>query len=245
MSRLSRVAIFFVSALAVGSLPKWAHAQAAAPLVPQVITQGRGEVDVKPDRARAELGVETRAPTAASAAAENSRRMRAVLDTLQRLGIAAEQIQTANLQITPEMVYPGQGLPPKVSGYLARNTVRVEVLKLEQAGAVVDAALNRGATTILGLQFYSSKAEEARREALERAVQAARMDAEVMVRAAGYQLGALIEISSGPPSAGPTVMNMEMVRSAGMASSVEPTPVNPGELKVTEVVTGRWAVKQQ
>lgn len=242
--RSARFAISVVAALALILPLSRAVGQQTPSTVPQVITAGRGEVDIKPDRVRMEFGVETRAASAASAAAENSRRQRAVLDTLLKLGIAHDQIQTANLQVTPEMVYPGQGQPPKLSGYVARNSVRVEVQKLEQAGVLVDAGLAKGATNITGLQFYSSRAAEARREALVRAVKAARLDAEAMATAAGYQLGALIEISSGGPSDGPIAMSMDMVRSTRLAASAEPTPVSPGELKVVETVSVRWAVKQ-
>lgn len=244
--RHSPFAFSLAAAFVLAVPPHPAGAQQAAQQVPsaapQVITSGRGEVDIKPDRVRIEFGVETRGASAAVTATENSRRQRTILDTLLRLGVGQDQIQTANLQVTPEMVYPGQGQPPKVSGYVARNSVRVEVLKLEQAGALVDAALAKGATNITGLQFYSSMAVEARREALVRAVKAARLDAEAMALAAGYQLGALIEISSNGPSDGP--MPMDMVRSARMVSSAESTPVNPGELKVVETVAVRWAVKQ-
>lgn len=242
--RSSRFALPMVAVVAVLLPLEPAVGQQAPSTVPQIITAGRGEIDIKPDRARMQFGVETRAASAAAAAAENSRRQRAVLDTLQKLGIPQDHIQTANLQVTPEMVYPGQGQPPKVSGYVARNSVRVEVLKLEQAGVLVDASLAKGATNILGLQFYSSRAEGARREALARAVKSARLDAEAMAVAAGYQLGALIEISSGGPSEAPMPMNLDMVRSTRLAASAEPTPVNPGELKVVEMVTVRWAVKQ-
>lgn len=244
MRRASIVLSAFVL-VALATPASRAEGQHAEQAVPQVITIGRGEVDIKPDRAQLVLGVETRASTAAAAAADNSRRQRAVLDTLQRLGIAPDQLQTANLQVNPEMVYPGQGQPPKVSGYVARNSVRVEILKLEQAGILVDAALAKGATGIMGLQFYSSRAAEARREALAKAVQAARLDAEAMVKAAGYQLGALLEISGGAPSDGPIMLSMDMARGAKMLSaSAEPTPVNPGELKISETVTVRWGIKQ-
>lgn len=242
--RSSRFVLSMVATVTLLLPLESAAGQQAPSTVPQIITAGRGEVDIKPDRVRMEFGVETRAASAAAAAADNSKRQRAVLDTLLKLGIAQDQIQTASLQVTPEMVYPGQGQPPKVSGYVARNSVRVEVLKLEQAGVLVDAALTKGATNIMGLQFYSSRAAEARREALIRAVKAARLDAEAMAAAAGYQLGALIEISSGGPSDGPVPMAMDMVRSARLSASAEPTPVNPGELKVVETVSVRWAVKQ-
>ncbi|MDQ8153194.1 MAG: SIMPL domain-containing protein [Gemmatimonadota bacterium] len=230
------------AAIALAAWPGVSRAQQTSGAVPQVLTVGRGEVEVKPDRARLEVGVETRASSAAAAAAENSRRQRGVLDTLQRMGILPDQIQTANLQVTPEMVYPGQGQPPRVSGYVARNSVRVEVLKLEQTGSLVDAALAKGATGVMGVNFYSSKHAEARREALARAVVAARLDAEAMAKAAGYQLGLLLEISSGGPSDGPIML--AMATSPRMAAMADQTPVNPGEIKVSESVTVRWAIKQ-
>jgi len=218
--------------------------QQAAPPVPQVVTVGRGELDVRPDRARVLFSVETRASTAAAAAAENGRRQRAVLDTLQRLGIAPDQLQTAYLQVTPEMVYPGQGLPPKVSGYVARNSVRVEVLKLEQTGILVDAGLAKGSTGIDGLEFYSSRAAESRREALARAVASARLDAEAMAKAAGYELGELLEISGSESSGGGPIPMSMAFRKMGASSEMAPTPVSPGEIKISETVTVRWAVKR-
>lgn len=217
-------------------------AQQTVPSVPQVVTVGRGDVDIKPDRAQVLFSVETRASTAATAAAENSRRQRAVLDTLQQLGVAPDQLQTAYLQVMPEMVYPGQGLPPKVSGYLARNSVRVEVLKLDQTGILVDAGLAKGSTGIGGLQFYSSKEAESRREALSKAVIAARLDAEVMAKAAGYRLGELLEIIGNQQPSSPVSFGMEL-RSARASIDTGPTPVNPGEIKISQTVTVRWAVK--
>ncbi|MBW7932691.1 MAG: SIMPL domain-containing protein [Gemmatimonadaceae bacterium] len=220
-------------------------AKAPAPFIPQVVTVGRGEVTLKPDRAQLEFGVETRASTAAAAAAENSRRQRAVLDTLQRLGIANDKIQTAQLQINPEMVYPGQGQAPRVAGYTARNTVRVEVQKLEQVGTLVDAALQKGATNIMGLQFYASRSAEARREALALAVGNAKLDAEAMAKAAGYQLGQVLEITGEGAPVQPIAMNMDMARGMKLAAAAEPTPINPGELKVVETATVRWVLRPQ
>ncbi len=217
--------------------------QPSSPPVPQIVTTARGEVELKPDRASVMFTVETRASTAAAAAAENSRRQRAVIDTLQRLGVAVDKMQTSNLQVAPEMVYPGQGLPPKVSGYVASNSVRVEVLKLDQTGILIDAGLAKGASGIGGLNFFSSKSVEAHREAMARAVSAAKLDAEAMVKAAGLQLGGLLEIIASASHDFPMV-DYAPARQMKLSSEMGPTPVNPGELKVTETVTVRWAVRE-
>jgi uncharacterized protein YggE len=240
------ILLILITAAAVTALPSSATAQQpATPQVPQVVTTSRGEVDVKPDRALVQFSVETRASTAAAAAADNSKRQRAVLDTLQKLGVTADQMQTSNLQVTPEMVYPGQGLPPKVSGYVARNSVRVDVIKLEQTGTLIDAGLAKGSTGIGGLSFYSSRAAEARRDALGRAVMAARLDAEAMAKAAGFQLGGLLEITAYPSNEMP-MLDYAQARGMKLASAMaEPTPVNPGELKISETVLVRWAIGKQ
>ncbi len=216
--------------------------QPSVPVVPQIVTTSRGEVELKPDRAHVQFTVETRTSTASAAAAENSRRQRAVVDTLQRMGILAEHLQTSNLQVTPEMVYPGQGMPPKVSGYVARNSVRVEVQRLDQTGFLIDAGLAKGASGIGGLTFFSSKSVEAHREALARAVSAARLDAETMAKAAGVQLGELLEIIASPSSDVPMIAYAQ-ASEMRLRAVAGPTPVSPGELKVTETVTVRWAVR--
>lgn len=240
------ILLVLVTAATVTALPSLTKGQQpATPQVPQIVTTSRGEVDVKPDRAKVQFSVETRASTAAAAAADNARRQRAVLDTLQKLGITTDQMQTSNLQVTPEMVYPGQGLPPKVSGYLARNSVRVDVMKLEQTGTLIDAGLAKGSTGIGGLSFYSSKAVEAHREALSRAVTAARLDAEAMAKAAGLQLGGLLEITAYPSNEMPMMDYVAARGMKAMASAAPETSVNPGELKISETVMVRWAVVKQ
>jgi uncharacterized protein YggE len=94
----------------------------------------------------------------------------------------------------------------------------------------------------MGVNFYSSRHAEARREALAKAVVAARLDAEAMAKAAGYQLGAVLEISSGGSSDSPIMLSM--APSPRMAAMADQTPVNPGEIKVSESVTVRWAIRQ-
>lgn len=237
---------FFVVAVGLvmaGSALAQAQASTAPTQSPQLVTTGHGEVELKPDRAQLIFSVETRASSAAAATASNSRLQRAVLDTLKRLGVGDDQLQTAALQVHPEFVYPGQGQPPRVSGYVARNSVRVEVMKLEMTGPLVDAGLAKGATGIGGLSFHSSKATEARREAMAKAVVAARLDAEAMAKAAGVQLGALVEIVASPGVDRPSLRYDVGERSARLALAQAPVPIEAGELKISESVTVRWALR--
>ena len=206
----------------------------------QVVSSGRGETRVTPDRATVFIAVETRGQTAAAAAAENAERQRATLDTLRAMGLRAEQLSTLNYTISPDYSYDREGgAPPKVVGYVARNTIRAELRRLDQVGRVIDAALAVGANRIGGVQFSSSTYEEARRTALASAVANARANAEAMARAAGGSLGTLREVSSTWNTPERDFAGSVVMEAAGRAAAAE-TPIDPGEFTITATVQTRW-----
>ncbi len=205
----------------------------------QISSSGMGEAKVSPDRVAINVNVQTRASTAAAAAADNARRTRAVLDALMKLGLTKTDLSTENYNVNPEMRYDNtNGAPPKVTGYVVTNSVRAESRRTEQAGEIIDAALGAGANMINSLSFYASSIDAARREAIGTAVASAKADAEAMAAAAGGSLGVLLEMSSGGPISPPHPM-YEMARSK-MAMAAD-TPINPGQQTVNAQVSARWA----
>jgi uncharacterized protein YggE len=202
---------------------------------PQIVTTGEGEARLTPDRATLYLGVQTRAATAASAASENARRQRAILDTLRALGLGADQISTINYSVSPEVQYDRTGGSPRVTGYTVSNTVRAEIRRLDDIARVIDAALAKGSNQVSGLEFYSSNADDARRSAIAAAVSKARADADAMARAAGGSIGSLIELTTSVPPIRPYEVAMRSAAAAQVA-----TPIEPGQQIVHATVTGRW-----
>lgn len=205
-------------------------------VVSSIVTSAYGEARIAPDRATILLGVETRAATAQAAGSENAQRQRAVIDTLKALGIPAERIRSTEYTMYPEYVYDNEGQRRRITGYIARNTVQVEVRDIARVGPAIDAALAKGANTVNSLQFESSKADSVRRGALGEAVRKARADADAMASAAGRCIADVIELSTS-----------EMVRPVMMAMGraadtmeAAPTPIEPGEQVFSVTVTGRW-----
>ena len=207
---------------------------------PQIVTSGLGEARTTPDRAMIEVSVQTRAATAAAAAAQNAEKQRAVIAALRAQGLRAEQISTVNYNVYPDMRHDPRGAEePKVIGYVVTNSVRAELREVEKVGAVIDAALGAGANMISSLNFYTANTDEARRSAMTAAVEKARGDAETLARAAGGTLGALLEISTSelrPPQ--PLYANARMALQAGNAAD---TQIEPGQQTVSVHVNARWA----
>ena len=208
-------------------------------LPPSLVTSGQAEEKVTPDRVSVVVNIQTRAATAAAAAADNARRTRAVLDALAALGLSKDQLSTEGYTAYPEMNYDRPGNTPRVVGYVVTNSVRAESKRVDQAGQIIDAALGAGANMINGLSFYASSIEEARRKAIGAAVASARADAEAMAQAAGGTLGSLLELSTQGPTVPPRPM-FDLAARAKVAMA-EPTPINPGQQTVTVFVTARWA----
>src|SRR6202162_2119048 len=220
--------IRFAMLLTVVVAPLTLHcqdSQATIDAIPQIAVTGRGEVKVSPDRATIQVSVQTRATTAAAAAAENATKQQSVLAALRALGLGTDQLSTINYNVYPEQRYE-QGKEPVVVAYNVTNTVLADVRKLGQVGPVIDAALSHGASMITSLQFYASNTESARRTAIASAIEKARADAEVAARAAHGSLGTLLGIDIGSYSP-PPPRPMMMGKMAG-APQAE-TPINPGE----------------
>lgn len=207
---------------------------------PQIVTSGLGETRTTPDRAMIEVSVQTRAATAAAAAAQNAEKQRAVIAALRAQGIRAEQISTVNYNVYPDMRHDPRGAEePRIIGYVVTNSVRAELREVEKVGAVIDAALSAGANMISSLNFYSANTDDARRSAMASAVEKARGDAETLARAAGGTLGALLELSTSelrPPQ--PMYANAPMRMQAGNAAD---TQIEPGQQTVSVHVNARWA----
>lgn len=233
--RVGRCAMGVLAVL--GSVPARAQQTlVTAPPIPQIITTGRGEVRAAPDRATLFFAVETRATNAAAAGADNARRQRAVLDTLRKLGLTDDMLGTAGYQVSPEYAYePNKS--PRIIAYVARNTVRAEIRRLDLLGRYIDGALGAGANQISSLNFSTSREDEVRREALTAAVARAKADAEAMARAAGGSLGTLLELSAGYEYPRPM---MAMDSRMKVAAESE-TPIVAGDQTVAATVNARWA----
>ena len=205
--------------------------------IPQIAVTGRGEIKVSPDRATIQISVQTRAATAAAAAAENATKQQSVLSALRALGFTNDQLSTVNYNVYPEQRYD-QGKEPVIVGYNVTNTVLVDVRKLSQVGPAIDAALSHGANMITSLQFYASNTETARRTAIGTAIEKARDDADAAAHAAGGSLGSLLEINIGAYNA-PPPRPLMMARIAGGVAQ-DATPIQPGEETLSVEVSTRW-----
>jgi len=234
----SHAALALLSALALPAAAQMPvpHAPIGVADTAIIETSARREVHIAPDRATIELAVETRAPSAAVASQTNARAQRMVLDTLRAIGIASSQISTAGFTVQPNFEPAPKGGMQR-NGFVANNSIMVRLTQLDRVGAVIDAALARGATNVGQLTFDASNTADAQRAALADAAAQAKADATTLARSLGGTLGPLIMATTQGDETGPRPMMVQ--RTYGPANAE--TPIEPGDITVSAYVLARWA----
>jgi len=188
-----------------------------------------GSATAVPDRAAFSFGVTSQAKTAAGALAANGVEMRKVIVALKGAGVAAKDIRTESVSLSPR--YSGSG--EDIVGYTASNTVDAEVKGISRVGGVIDSAVSAGANQVYGPSFTVSQQAALYRRALRNALAAARVKAASLAGAAHVRLGAvrsIVESSSSP---------MPFAEKA----AADATPIEAGTQSIEASVTVEFAIR--
>ncbi len=199
-----------------------------------------GETRIAPDMASINLGVMTEGKTAAEAFSANAARMTSVMTSLKKAGIAEKDIQTSNLNLSPQYRYV-ENQPPVLIGYQVSNIVTVTVRDLKRVGAAVDATVSAGANQMNGISFGLADPTAAENAAREAAVRALSAKADLYARATGYRISRLVTLSEGGGYSAPPPMPLMEMRAQSFAKDAS-TPIAGGELKVRIDINGLYEV---
>ena len=206
---------------------------------------GTGEVTTTPDRAVISVSVENEHTDPKEAQAVNAREMARVTDALKAAGIAPEDMKTTGYSIWPQ--YPENDKPfsSQRATYRVTNTLEVTLKDVNRAGEIVDLAVSNGANRVDNVFFTLSpeKEQQFRGEALTKAVQKARADADVVAAASGVNITGVQDISIGGIYV-PFYENMQFrAMDAETTSAAPQTPVETGTIKVTASVTVAYIIR--
>ncbi|MEE3851020.1 SIMPL domain-containing protein [Gordonia sp. LSe1-13] len=201
---------------------------------PRTVTVvGNGEVTGAPDTLRAVIGVEATADDVSSALNESSTQVSAVTDAVVEAGVAREDIQTQQVDLSPQYANPAPGSTREISGYQATNTIRVTIRDIATASDVLAAAATAGGdnTRISNVAFAIDDDSDLMKQAREAAFTDARGRADQYASLSGDSLGdvqTINEQTSGQEQ--PTTMQRDSVAAA-------PVPIEPGQQTLTFSVT--------
>ena len=198
---------------------------------------GIGEVNVTPDLAVLNMGVEVQKETVAEAYSQAGETMDSIIQTLKENGVSEEDIKTERLYINQETDYRSSQ-PDVIVGYIVTNIAEVKIRDIDNASGIVDAAVTAGGdyARIQSFAFTVDDPTIYYEEAREKALADARKKAEQIADSADLTLGS-------PTFIGESVSYSPYSYSLGLSSIPAPVVISessayisPGETTVTITV---------
>jgi uncharacterized protein YggE len=199
-----------------------------------ITVTGSGTVEVEPDTAILNVGVQANAPTGAEAMTQLTADSNALTEALVAAGIDAADIQTSGLSLWSMTGDDGV----TIAGYQASLNVSVTIRDIDAVGPTIDAAqaaVGEG-FTIGGVSFSFSDPESVLQQARADAVANARTIAEQYAVAAGVSLGDLVSIVDGYTS-----LPVEFARAEAAAADMS-VAISPGTLELGVQITVTYAI---
>ena len=244
-----------VAGLPLGTALAGSLAQGAQPGQSQGMTNrtvqvsGSAVVNVVPDQAALQLGVQSSAATVAEVELANSAASQQVIAALHKLGIADRDIATDRYVVEP--VYENYD-SLRIRGYRINNVVGVTLRDVSLARPAISAALQAGANQVLDVSFYSSQLRQYRDQARDLAMKAAGEKAAALAQAAGTRTGSVLTISENSWStfngmwsrAGAGQMTQNVIQNVAAAGDRSPDdgPVSLGQISIRAEVAVTYSL---
>lgn len=200
--------------------------------------EGTGQVTVKPDQAKIQIGTATEHANVQQAQQENTRISQQIIEALKRFGIPEKDIKTTSYTIFPRYDYmEGKST---LRGYEVEHLLEITVKDLSQTGMIYDLAVINGANRSGAIHFIVSNLEIAYQEALAKAVTTAANKAAVLAETIGATLHPIpIKITERNLLQGPAPRPAPF-QAAGVSTEAAP-PIQEGQYTITAAVTAVYA----
>ena len=114
-----------------------------------------------------------------------------MLALTRELKIDPKHVNATRLQVQPEYRWNENDRKRVLLGYMVSRQIEVELRDLDQLGTLLERAVDAGVNQVGDPMLDSSRRKELEREAMTKAVEDARLNAEALARAAGAKLGAV------------------------------------------------------
>lgn len=191
---------------------------------------GRAVETIPTTITRVELGVEVQGKNANEVQQELARRSSVVVEALRARNV--ENLQTTGIRLNP--VYNYSNNRQELTGYSGTNTVSFRIAP-DQAGPIIDTAVQAGATKIDGVSFTATEAAiaQAQQQALRLATQDAQRQADTVLSSLNLTRREIVNIQINGATPPPMLLQAQFTRN----SNADTTPVLPGDQKVEAAVT--------
>ncbi len=213
--------IAFLMAKTTQTLAQTRHISKPVPVEHQITIEGAGKVTGVPDIASISMGIESKGDAVAVAQQANTDGVNELINRIVALGIAKDDLQTANYSVYQNTTYdPDTGISTP-AGWTVSQQLTVKVRDTAKISTVLDTAGKNGATNISGPNFTVDDPSALKAQAREKALADATEKAAALAKTLGLRLEEVIGYSeyvdNGPV---PYFSNVMMDKSVGAAPEI-------------------------
>ena len=258
MDMPNRLAVALAALITVFPAASFAQAAGSSPSsdgTTAVIT-GQGVVSRPPDTATISASIQSNDDVAATATSKNNAAVAALTSALGALHVDPADVKTTyyNVSFNPRPVtqtlLPGTTIAQPAYpfpggaryGYNVNRQLSIVVSRVSDVGAVVDAAIKSGVTTVNGVQYGLKDRAPANEAALALALADAANQAKVVAAASHMRLGGIKQIQVGQTYSGPFPAPGVRVMSPNSIGGI-PTDIPPAAVDVRATATVTYYLK--
>jgi uncharacterized protein len=171
--------------------------QTACDAAHTVQVSGTAVVNILPDRALIQLGVQSNGKSPKEVQAKNSAAINQVTKALKTLGIESKDIVTDWYTIEP-LYQDYDSL--SIKGYRIYNVVAITLHDVKKTNDVIVGTMQAGANQVVNVEFYTSELRKYRDQAREMAMKAAAEKAQALAHAARAETSCVLNINENTSS---------------------------------------------
>jgi uncharacterized protein YggE len=216
---------------------------------------GTAVVNVTPDRALIQLGVQSDGRSPKEVQARNAATISEVIKAVKALGVDARDISTDHYIIQP--LYDDYDLL-HIKDYRIFNVISITVRDVNRASEVIAAAFQAGANQVVNVEFYTSELRKYRDQAREMAMTAAKEKAAALAQAAGAETDCVLNINENSWSyftgwnwwhggSNQNVWTQNAVQNVAPTNSETPSsegsPVSAGQISIRAEISASFSLK--
>ena len=179
----------------------------------QLDVTGTGMVSIAPDEATITAQVSLVERDAGKAQSLASNEVDAMLLAIKSFSLKPDSLNASELSLLPEYRWDRATNQQQFMGFRVTRTISFTIAEIDQLGAALSALANAGATLISSPVMGSSNAQDAKDEALAKAVGDAQKKLTLLANTANMSLSSITQISEVAPYSPrpqPTLMRTEM-----------------------------------
>ena len=191
----------------------------------QLDVTGTGMVSIAPDEATITAQVSLVQRDAGKAQSLASNEVEAMLLAIKSFSLKPDSLNASELSLLPEYRWDRATDQQQFMGFRVTRTISFTIAEIDQLGAALSALANAGATLISSPVMGSPNAQDAKDEALAKAVGDAQKKLTLLANAANMSLSRITQISEVAPYSPrpqPTLMRSEMALDSAASNTFVP-----------------------